>query len=82
MCLLQMLLHLVRSRELLLADDAGKDLACSALVIEEGVPLEAVLVLKVLADLHALTLDAAVRTVRCEGSIAEEVQPADGHLGH
>ncbi len=45
-------------------------------------PLEAVLVLEVLADLHALALDAAVRAVRCEGSVAEEVQPADGHLGH
>jgi hypothetical protein len=77
-----MLLHLVRTRELLLADDAGKDLASGTLVIEEGVPLEAVLVLEVLADLHALALDAAVRAVGGEGSVAEKVQPADRHLGH
>ena len=77
-----MLFHLVRTRELLLADDTGKDLARGALVVEEGVPLEAVLVLEVLADLHALALDATVRAVGREGGVTKEVQPADGHLGH
>ena len=66
-----MLFHLVRTRELLLADDTRKDLARGALVVEEGVPLEAVLVLEVLADLHALALDATVRAVGREGGVTK-----------
>ena len=38
--LLEMLLHLVGSGELLLADGAGKDFSSGAFVIQEGVPLD------------------------------------------
>lgn len=77
-----MLLHLVRPRELFLADDAGKHLPGSSLVIQESVPLEAVLVLEVLADLDALALDATVRSVRGQRGVSEQIEAANRHLGH
>ena len=77
MRLLQVLLHLVRPGELLLADHAGKDFPCGALVVQESVPLEAVLVLEVLADLDSLAFDAAVRAVWSQGCVPEEVQATD-----
>ena len=40
MDLLEMLLHLVRSGELLFADGAGKDFSSGAFVIQKGVPLD------------------------------------------
>ena len=75
--LLQVLLHLVRPRELLLADDAGEHLPGGALVIEERVALEAVLVLEVLADLDPFTLDAPVGPVRGQGGVAKQVEASD-----
>ncbi len=58
-----MTLHLVRAGELLGADYAWKDLSRRSLVVEEGVTLEAVLVLEVLLYLHPLALDAPVGSV-------------------
>ena len=56
MNLLQMLLHLVRTGEFFLTNWAGKYFSVSAFMIQEGVSLEAVFVLEVLTNLHALTL--------------------------
>ena len=80
MSLLQMLLHLVRPRELFLADDAGKHLPGSSLVIQESVPLEAVLVLKGPRHVILLARDAAVHAFLGDGSVAEQIQAADRHL--
>ena len=77
MCLFQVLFHFVRPGKLLLADHAGEHFASGALVVQECVPLEAVLVLEVLADLDAFALDASVRSVWSQGGVAEEVQAPD-----
>ena len=78
--LLEVLLHLVRARELLLTNRAREHLPVGALVIEEGVPLEAVLVLKALDDLHLLALDAAVRAVAGDVRVLEQVEAAHAHV--
>jgi len=61
--LFQVLLHLVRPGELLGADRAGEHLASDALVVEECVPLEAVLVLEALKYLDLFTLNTSVGAV-------------------
>lgn len=78
---LEVTLHLVRPRELLLTNRAGKHLPLGTLVIEECMPLKTVLVLEVLGDLNSLALDAAVRAVRGDGRVPQQVEPADRHLG-
>lgn len=75
-----MLLHLVGSGELLKADRAGEDLALLALVVEEGVPLEAILVLERLEDLHFVALEAAVGAVTGDLGVAQQVQSPHRHV--
>jgi hypothetical protein len=65
MSLFEVLFHLVGPRELLLTYGTWKDLSGSALVVKEGMPLEAVLVLEVLGDLNPLTLDTSICAVGC-----------------
>ena len=81
MDLLQVLLHLVRPRELLGADRARKHLAGDALVVEERVPLEAVLVLEALKYLHLLALSTSVGAVIGYEGVFEQVESTDGHIG-
>ena len=80
MHLLEMLLHLVGAGELLGADRAGEHLPLLALVIQEGVALEAVLVLETLLQLHLVALEAAVGTVAGDLRVLEQVEPAHGHV--
>ena len=56
MSLFQVLFHFVGSRKLFLTDRTWKDFAGGPFMIQKGVPLEAVFVLEVLTNLHALTL--------------------------
>lgn len=55
-----MVLHFVGPRELFTADGARENLALTAFVIEEGVPLEAVLVLEGFDDVHLGAFNALV----------------------
>ena len=71
--LLEVLLHLVRSGELLLTHRTRKHLPIVALVIEERVPLETVLVLKALDNLDLLALDAPVGAVAGDVGVLEQV---------
>ena len=78
--LLQMLLHLVWTRKLLLTHRTRKHFPVCPLVVEEGVSLEAVLVLEALVDLDLLTLDAPVAAVAGDVRVLEQVQPPDTHV--
>ena len=78
--LLEMLLHLVRAGELFSAHRAGEHLPLLALVIQEGVALEAVFVLETLLQLHLVALQAAVGTVAGDLRVFEQVEPANGHV--
>ena len=78
--LLQVLLHLVWPRELLLTDGTGKHLPVGPLVVEKCVSLEAVLVLEALHNLDLFTLYASVRPVACNVSIFEQIQSSDTHV--
>ena len=80
MDLLEMLLHLVRPGELLLTHRTRKHLPIVALVIEERVSLETVLVLKALDNLDLLALDAPVGAVTCDVGVLEQVQTPDTHV--
>ena len=61
--LFQVLFHLVRTRELLSADRTRENFASDALVVEERVSLEAVLVLEALKYLDLFTLNTSVGAV-------------------
>lgn len=76
---LHVVLHLVRARELLVAHRAREHLARRALVIEERVPLEAVLVLERLLDVLFGTLGALVDALE-DFRVAEQIQAAHRHL--
>ena len=78
---LQMTLHLVRPTELFLANGTRKDFALDALVVEERVPLEAVLVLEALKYLHLFALSTSVGAVIGYEGVFEQVESADGHVG-
>ena len=78
--LLEMLLHLVWSGELLLTHWTRKHFPIVPLVIEERVSLETVLVLKALDNLHLLTLDAPVGAVTGDVGVLEQVQTPDTHV--
>lgn len=69
---LHVILHLVRPRELLAADRAGKHLALMTLVIEERVSLEAVLVLERLLDIELGAFGALINAL-VDGSVTEEI---------
>lgn len=77
---LQVVLHLVRSRELLAAHRTGEDLALRPLVVQEGVSLETVLVLERLGDVLFGAFRALVHPVADDG-VLEEIQSAHTHLG-
>ena len=78
--LLEMLLHLVWPGELLLTHGAREHLPVGALVIQEGVSLETVLVLKALDNLDLLALDAPVGAVAGDVGVLEQVEAADAHV--
>lgn len=69
---LHVVLHLVRPRELLSAYRTGKYLALMALMVEECVPLEAVLVFKRLLDVELGALGALIDAL-ADGSVTEEI---------
>lgn len=69
---LHVILHLVGPRELLGAYRTGEHLALMALVIEERVPLEAVLVLKGLLNVEFGALGALIDAL-ADGSVTEEI---------
>jgi len=77
---LHVVLHLVGPRELLGAHRAREHLALVALVVEERVPLEAVLVLERLQYVRLGTFQTLVDAFG-HGGVPEQVQPADRHLG-
>ena len=62
--LFQVLFHFVGSRKLFLTDRTWKDFAGGPFMIQKGVPLEAVFVLEVLTNLHALTLHTPWEKIR------------------
>lgn len=70
---LHVILHLVGSRELFAADRTREHLALVALVVEERVPLETVLVLEGLLDIEFCAFSALVDTL-IDGCVTEEVQ--------
>lgn len=74
-----MILHLVRPRELLLTHRTREDLALLALVIEERMPLEAVLVFERLLHVHLCALRAMVDAVT-NGRVAKEIEATYAHL--
>ena len=78
--LLEMLLHLVRPRELFLTDGTWEDLPVGSLVIQKCVSLEAVLILEALDNLNLLTLNTSVRSVTCNVGIFEQIQSSDTHI--
>lgn len=77
---LEVVLHFVRPGELLVAHRTGEDLPLGTLVVQEGVPLEAVFVLEGFLDVLLGTLHTLVYSV-ADAGISEEVQTSDGHLG-
>lgn len=76
---LHVILHLVRSREFLTAHRTREHFALLALVIEERVPLEAVLVFEGLLKIEFGALRALIHAF-ADGRITEEVQAAHRHL--
>jgi len=77
---LHVVLHLVRPGELLAADRARKHFPLVALVVEEGVTLEAVLIFESLDHVGLFTLYALVHALG-DGRVAEQVESSDRHLG-
>ena len=77
---LHVVLHLVGPGELFAANRAREHLPLVALVVEERVPLEAVLVLERLLYVELRALGALVDTLGYRG-VTKEIQAADGHLG-
>lgn len=77
---LHVVLHFVGPGELLAADRTREHLSLVALVIEERVPLEAVLVLEGLLDVELRALGALVHALG-DRRVAKEIQAADRHLG-
>lgn len=75
-----MVLHLVRSRELLAAHWTREDLALCPLVVQEGVSLETVLVLERLLDILFGAFRALIHAMADHG-VLEEIQSAHTHLG-
>lgn len=73
------ILHLVRPGELFAADRTREYLPLVALVVEERVPLEAVLVLKRLLYIELRALGALVNALGDRG-VTKEIQTAYGHL--
>lgn len=69
---LHVVLHLVGPRELFGAYRTREHLALMAFVIEERVPLEAVLVLKGLLDVEFGALGALIDAL-ADGSVTEEI---------
>lgn len=69
---LHVILHLVRTREFLGAYRAGEYLALMALVVEERVPLETVLVLEGLLDVKFGAFGALINAF-VDGSVTEEI---------
>lgn len=67
-----MILHLVRTRELLAAYRAGKHFALMTLMIEERVPLEAILVLEGFLDVELGAFSALINAL-IDGSVTEEI---------
>lgn len=76
---LHVVFHFVWSGEFLAAHGAGKNLPLVALVVQKGVPLEAVLVLEGLLDVGLRALGALVDALGY-GSVAEKVETSDRHL--
>ena len=64
MSLFQVLFHFVWSGKFLLTYSAWKDFTGGPLVIQKGVPLEAVLILEVLTNLHPFTFDTPSSKIR------------------
>ena len=81
MHLLQVLFHLVRPGKLLSTDGTGEDLSGDPLVVQEGVALEAVLVLEALKNLDLFAFDTSVGPVIGNEGVFEQVQSTDGHVG-
>lgn len=77
---LHVILHFVRPGELLAAYRAREHLPLVALVIEESVPLEAVLVLERFLYVELRALGALINALGDRG-VTKEIQPAHGHLG-
>lgn len=77
---LQVVLHLVGSRELLSAHRAGEDLTLSALVVQEGVSLEAVLILERLLDILFSTLRTLIDAL-ADHRVPKEIKSPHTHLG-
>ena len=77
---LEVVFELVWPRKFTAADQAREDFALVTFMIEVGVPLEAVLVLKGPRHVILLARDAAVHAFLGDGSVAEQIQAADRHL--
>jgi len=77
---LHVVLHLVGSRELFGAHRAREHLALVALVVQERVPLEAVLVLERLQYVRLGALQTLVDALG-HGGVPEQVEAAHRHLG-
>lgn len=77
---LQMVLEFVGPRELPTADQARKHLTLVTFVVEVGVPLKTVLVLKGPCYVLLLAGQAPIHSFLRDGSVAEQVQPTDRHL--
>lgn len=67
---LHVILHLVGPRELLAAHRTGEHLALMALMVEERVSLEAVLILERLLDVKFGTLGALIHAL-ADGRVTE-----------
>ena len=78
--LLQMLLHLVRTRKFFLAHWTWEHLTLLALMIQEGMALEAVLVLEGLQYLHLLTFKTPEGAITRHLCILQQVQPSHRHI--
>lgn len=80
MCRLQVVLHFVGPRELFAAHRARKHLPLGALVVEKGVPLEAVLVLERLLDVFLGTFRALVDAL-ADDRVPEQIEATHTHFG-
>lgn len=77
---LHVILHFVGSREFLAAHRTGENFPLVAFVIEEGVPLEAVLVLEGLLNVNFGALRALVDALGYR-SVAKKIKAPHRHLG-
>lgn len=77
---LHVVLHLVRPRELLAAHRTGKDFSLAAFVIEEGVPLETILIFERFHDIGFRAFQTPVHAF-IDARVPEQVETTYGHLG-